>query len=419
MLVIDPRQQVDALIEKRDFKKAEVVIARALKTETALPERAALLISRARARLSSGRFDDALVDVLAAFDLHPVAGHNPTTIELRADIHFARFELANIGFADRADAAHALTAYERILIEFPTYHNLGWIYYQKGRVLLTERRVAEAANCFQLGMMNPSLVPALTAYSYERLGFIAFYEQRTARQALDFLAKAISTYPASEPRLWLVQVHALQSRVLREMHQHDAALQAARSAITVAGSAGTEGRAGLADALLSAAETAAEMDAHERDVIAHLTQFLQITRKPPGIDVTRSRVYEMLGDAYMKTRQYAAASEAYENALHVNPYNPWEQSVYYRMARACYQQRAYDKTIRAIHRMIRLAEGDSQTISDHRVYAVLGNAHYALEQYQEAITAYETALHIAPAGADGLDGVRDYLHYARRMIGLE
>lgn len=415
MLVIDPRQQVDELIARRDLKKAEVVIARALKAEPHPADRAVLLISRARVRLISGRFDDALVDLTTASGLHPAADDDPAVVELHGDVHFARFELSSVGFADRADTAQALAAYERILTEFPTYDNLGWIYYQKGRILLTANRVTEAANCFQVGMLNPSRVAPLTAYCYERLGFIAFYEQRDPRQALDFLTKAIVTYPAAEPRLWLSNVHALQSRVHREMRQLDQSLTAAKAAIAVAASAGHDGRPGLADALLTAAEAASEIDGAERDVIAYLNQFLQVTKKPVGIDVTRSRVYEILGDALLKTRQYAAAARAYQGALQVNPYHPWEQALYYRMARAYYLLRDYPAAIRAIERMVKAAHADGQQVTDYRVYTVLGHAHYALEQYAEAETAYATALTIAPPTAESLPTLREYLGYAQTM----
>lgn len=417
MIVQDLLHQIEFLIEKREIRKAEVAIARQLKRESDPCTKAILLIYRVRARLLSGRFDDALADLQTAFKLDPHLADEPHTIELQGDVHFARFELAKVGFVDRADAVRALSAYERILSEFPMYDNLGWIYYQKGRVLLTEKRIDEAANCFQVAMLNPSTVPALTAYCYERLAFIAFYEQRDARQAIAFLNKAVVTYPASEPRLWLAQVYSLESRVLREMRQHERSRQAAQNAIAVASSAGPDGRDGLADALLTAAETAAEMPGCEHDVIALLTQFLQVTRRPVGIDVTRSRVFEMLGDAYLRTKQYQASIQAFQNALQSNPYHPWEQSIYYRMARATYHLGEYDQVIALIERIIRTAQNDNQPISDYRIYAILGNAHYALRHYDRAAEAYETALSLAPPNIEPLDIIRRYLEYARSMQG--
>lgn len=415
MIVQDSHHQIELLIERKEIRKAEVVIARNLKSETDPRAKATLFLYRVRVRLISGRFDDALADLQTAYEFDRRLADEPNTIELQGDLHFARFELAKVGFVDRADASRALLAYERILSEFPMYENLGWIYYQKGRVLLTEKRVDEAANCFQVAMLNPSDVPALTAYCYERLGFIAFYEQRDARQAIAFLNKAVVTYPAHEPRLWLAQVHALESRVLREMRQHEQSRQAAQLAIAVASSAGADGRDGLADALLTAAETACEMPGCEREVITLLTHFLQVTRRPVGIDVTRSRVYEMLGDAYLRTKQYHASIQAFQSALQSNPYHPWEQSIYYRMARASYHLGEYDKAIATIERMIRMAQSDNQPVSDYRIYSVLGSAHYALQQYDRAVEAYETALSIAPSGAESVDVIRQYLEYARSM----
>ena len=244
---------LDELLNKRDIKRAEVLIARSLRAELSVRERARLLIARARARLLSARVDDALEDLDHARDLLLDEFETPLTIELLADCHFARFELASVGFADRSDTAQALAAYERILADFPEYSNRGWIYYQRGRILLTENRTEDAVDCFQNALLTPSIVTTLTAYCYERLGFVAFYEHRDFDHALSFLSKAVSTYSTGDDRLWLVHVHTLRSRVFRETRNYDSAIDAANTAINVAQNG--EGKAGLADALLNAAET--------------------------------------------------------------------------------------------------------------------------------------------------------------------
>lgn len=401
---------VDDLLNRRDVKRAEILIARFLRAELSVQERAGLLIARARARLLTARADDALDDLHHARNLLPEDFDAPSTLELLGDAHFARFELASVGFADRNDTAQALAAYERIPSEFPQYRNRGWIFYQRGRVYLTENRVDDAVECFEQALLMPSTVPALTAYCYERLGFVAFYEQRDFEQALSFLNKAIATYPTPEDRLWLVHVHTLRSRVYREMHNFDSAVDAANSAISVASSA--EGKAGLTEALLASAETLAPLDGRERDVIAHLQQYIQMSKKPLGIDVTWSRIHEMLGDAYYKTSQLQNAVSAYQAALQFNPYSPWEQSLYYRIARTRYQLSEYERTVQAIQKMIQSAEADGQPIVDYHVYQMLGNSHFALKSYAQAVMAYQAALDIAPANADGLDKIRQYHQFA-------
>jgi len=153
---INVEPNLDELLNKRDIKRAEVLIARSLRAELSAPERARLLISRARARLLSARVDDALDDLNHARDLMLAEFETPLTIELLADCHFARFELASVGFTDRSDTAQALAAYERILERFPEYSNRGWIHYQRGRVLLTENRTEDAVDCFQSACSHPA-----------------------------------------------------------------------------------------------------------------------------------------------------------------------------------------------------------------------------------------------------------------------
>ncbi len=405
-------RSVDDLLNKRDVKRAEVLIARYLRTDLSTLERAQLLIARARVRLLSARVDDALEDLNGARALMPDEFETPPTLELLADCHFARFELASVGFADRADTAQALDGYERILTQFPEYANRGWIYYQRGRVLLTDNRIDDAAACFQGALLAPSTVPALTAYAYERLGFVAFYERRNSERALSFLDKAVATYPMGEDRSWLVHVHTLRSRVLREMRQYTAAVEAANTAIAAATA---EGKAGLPDALLIAAETLARIEGREKEVIAHLQQYLQITKKPLGIDVTWSRVHEMLGDAYYQINQPQNAVAAYQAALQFNPYTPWELSLHYRIARTLYQLGDYERAIQAIQRLLKAADADGEAVGDYRVYNVLGNAYFALGSYPNAISAYETALQIAPANADGLEKIRQYYQFAQDL----
>jgi tetratricopeptide (TPR) repeat protein len=408
---VDPN--VDELLNKRDVKRAEVLIARYLRTELSAPERAKLLVTRARARLLSARVDDALEDLDHARDLLLAEFETPLTLELLGDCHFARFELASVGFTDRSDTVQAIASYERILESFPEYSNRGWIYYQRGRVLLTENRIEDAVECFQSALLTPSIVPALTSYCYERLGFIAFYERREFDYALSFLSKAVATYPTGDDRLWLVHVYTLRSRVLREMHNYTAAVEAANSAITVALNA--EAKAGLADALLSAAETLMLVDGGERDVIAHLQQFIQISKRPLGIDVTWSRIHEMLGDSYLETNQLQNAVAAYQASLQFNPYTPWELSLHYRIARTLYQLGDYEKSVQAIRKMLQAAEADGQAVGDYRVYNILGNSYFALHSYSEAILAYERALQMAPANSDSLDKIRQYYQFAQDL----
>jgi tetratricopeptide (TPR) repeat protein len=133
------------------------------------------------------------------------------------------------------------------------------------------------------------------------------------------------------------------------------------------------------------------------------------------VDVTRARVYEMLGDAYFRQGQYDLSVTAYQSVLQFNPDYPWEVSLFYRMARGFYQQQAFEKTVESIQRMLRAAKMEGQSITDYRVYDVLGNAYFALKQYDKAMDAYLEALRIAPSNAEELEKIRMYYQFAQEL----
>jgi tetratricopeptide (TPR) repeat protein len=401
-------------LDKRDVRKAEVLIARLLRRGLNNQQRAHVLFHRARARLLSARPDEA-IDDLQAVRAADSAFEEPAVLELIGDCYFSRFELATVGFADRTDTLQAEQIYREIVHRFPDYQNLGWVYYQLGCVLATQMSIEQAIACFQQALLSPSHLAPLTAFCYERLGYISFYELRDLNKALAFLNKAVDTYPSQENRTWLVQVHLLRSRVLRERRSYDLALRAADAAIVVAMEGGAENKSGLAEALLTAGEFLSEIGGRDKEVIEHFQHFLQTAKKPLGVDVTWARVHEMLGDAHLRLGQFESAIAAYQSVLQYNPDYPWEVSLYYRMARGYYQQQAYDKAIEAIQRMLNTAKSEGQTVSDYRVYDVLGNAQFALKHYAKAAEAYEMALQIAPPNAEEIDKIRRYCQYAQEM----
>lgn len=408
-------QIVDVLLAKDEVKKAEIVLAKLLRTEAASDEeRAEMLIRRARIRLVSARPEDALDDLSTIAAMRPKYAESPGLLELRADCHFARFELASVGFADRNDTDVAQSLYHQIIRQNPDYANLGWVHYQLGRIKVTENAIRDAIPHFQQALLCPSQTRSLTAYCYERLGFIAFYEERDLEKALAFLSRAIDTYSGQSNHSWLVQVYILRSRVMRASGQYDGMHSAIEQALQIASS--SENKLSLVEGLLAAGEMLSDMDGSEREVIQYLHQFTQIARKPLGVDVTWSRVHEMLGNAYFNLGQYENAIQAYQSALQFNPDHPWSLSLYYRIARSYYQQRAYQQVIEIIQRMQRHAQTDGQEIDDYRVFDVLGNSLFALKHYDRAIEAYQTALSIAPPNADSINKIKSYRDLARELI---
>jgi len=176
---------IDRQLEWGDVKQAEIMIARGLRASGLDGAgRSALLLRRARVRLYSEKPDEALADLREALALVPALADLPDVRELRADVHFARFELAPLGFADRADADHAFAAYVELSADEPDYANRGWVLYQTGRVLLSANRVAEAIAQFETALDAPSWVASLRSLCYERLGFIDLFENRNPAAAL-------------------------------------------------------------------------------------------------------------------------------------------------------------------------------------------------------------------------------------------
>lgn len=407
-------QTINDLIAAGEIKKADVQIAKSLRNDLAPTERAELLILRARVRLLAERPEDALDDIAAATTLDPQLENAPRLLELKAECYFARFELAVPGFADRADTQRALELYQRILHMQPNYANAGWVYYQLGRISVTVNAIDEALQYFQQALLNPSSIRALTAYCYERLGFIAYYEQRDLEKALAFLNRAIDTYPADENRGWLVQVYILIGRILRATGDTKAALRAIDQAL--AALSGADTKFASVEALLAAGEIYSEIPGRDREVISYLQQFTQIAKRPPGVDVTWSRVNEMLGNAFFNLGQYENAASAYRSALNFNPDHPWALSLYYRIARCHYQQRMYQAVVDTVHEMEKVAVAEAQSIEDYRVYDILGNALFALRRYEQAVEAYGKALRIAPSNAENLSKIKSYYDLAKELI---
>lgn len=389
---------IAALIATRDIKKAEVLMARVLRSSLTTQQQAQLLLYRARIRLLSARPDDALDDVKTLLTAAPNEPIPPELLELSADSYLARFELAPAGFADRQDIQRASDLYAQIAADTPHYLNLGWVYYQHGRAALILDKVNAAEQYFKRALFAPSHLPSLTAYCYERLGFIAFYEARQPHHALTFLDKAVHTCPADEPRAWVVDVHLLRSRVISQFNL-DNALEAAQLALKIARE-DNNAKNRIAGVLFVLAELLFKYGTRSAEVVDYLQQFLQVSRTPPGVDVTWSRAYEMLGDAYLPLARYEQALHAYSAALQFNPYHPWEESIQLRMAHCCYLQQEYARAADILNTLIKRANAEGQAVKDYRVYNALGDSWFALGNYKDSAHAYQTALSIAPADVD-------------------
>lgn len=390
-------QVLDEYLNAREFKKAEILLARLMRADLPAPVYQRALLIRARARLLSGRPSEALDDLKAANVLEN-ADQPPTVLELVADCLLGRFEQAIVGFADRGDVQQALLLYGTLEREHPNYENLGWVYYQHGRAALILDRVDVAEQSFHRALFTPSTVPALTAFCYERLGYIAFYEGRQSRQAETLLTKALHTYPASEPRLWQVHVHLLRSRVMAESAPEQA-LAAARAAQRVATEEGNHARGALAEATFALGELLYRCG-RRTEASNTLQTFLQMEKTPRGLDVTWARAYEMLAETAYDAGRYEQALLAYENVLAFNPYHPWEEALRIRMARCHYHLRHYPQAINVIESLLNKPDHAADDGHDARAYHIMGDALFAIGRYVEAARAYHQALTLAPHSSD-------------------
>jgi tetratricopeptide (TPR) repeat protein len=409
-------QQIESLIDKREIKKADVIIARLMRSNLSSSDISALFMFRARTRLLTGRPDDAINDLISAQgSISEFEQHSAQFLELWGDAHFARFELASVGFAERADTLRAQEAYLQITKHYPNYSNMGWVHYQQGRIYLTQSNIKLAEECFHTALISASHVRYLTAYCYERLGFIAFYENRDIERSLAFLERAVNTYPQSEDAHWLVQINILCSKVYKASGDNNHALESAEQALKLASTSHIEKRS-LSEAILNITELLSSIQGHDKQALAYLEQFTQQTKRPPGADVTWSRVYEMRGNAHFTLGQYDDAISDYVTALQFNPDHPWELSLYQQIARCQYKKHAYKETIESINRLLNVAQQDGLGVEDYRVYELQGAAYFALKRYDEAIQAYQSALDIVPPNTEYDQQIRSYYNLAKELI---
>ncbi|MCC6799813.1 MAG: tetratricopeptide repeat protein [Anaerolineae bacterium] len=390
--------EIDRQLEQGDIRQAEIIIARRLRRGPVDGAgRSALLLRRARVRLFSEKPGDALADLREAFALDSDLTAQPEVRELLADVHFARFELAPLGFADRADADQALAYYRALAAELPNYPNQGWVSYQTGRVLLSANRVDEAVSQFEAALGEPSWVDALRSLCFERLGFVELFERRNPAAALACFAQAIDAYPAGENSGWLVQLHILRSRALREQKDYIGALNAARQALRAVDSHAPDYRLAYSEAHLAVGEALAHFRSREEDAIDHLVRFLQLGRQPLGVDVTWGRVYETIGALSLRLGRYGSAAEAFDTALAYNPTHPLGDTLQLQIARARYDFGDYARAAQTLESLCAAAEAEGDMVLDYRVYSLLADSYAAQGAYHQAADAYAQAVTLTPS----------------------
>ncbi len=409
-------EAIELALQNNDLRKAEILIAKALRPDDLDHEtRALLLQKRAQVRLAAGRPDDALSEIEEALILKPEMSTLSDVKLLLGDIYFAKFVLAEFGFADRNDTETALNYYNDIIKNDPSFAQIAWVYYQRGCIYLSENAIEAAIENLKQALSQENNPSYVHAYAFERLGYIALYEQRIPEQAVVYFEQAAQLYPKTTTNAWITQLHILRSRAFREVGDYEQALAAASTALQSLDPNAPDYKRALPETHLAIGEVLALIPNREAEAIEHLLLFLQNSKRPLGIDVTWSRVHELIGDLSMSLKQYEQAIEAYQTSLQFNPDHPWEINIRYQIARCYYRMKAYERVIAAIEQMQATAAKENLVITDYRVFYILGNAYFALERYLEATEAYQEALRLAPPNADHYHKIIQYLGYAERL----
>lgn len=403
-------KEIDIALDGRNVKRAEVAIAKQLRAELDDLDQAALLWRRAQARLLNARPDDALQDVQSSIDLSPALANEPHIQTLLGDIFFARFELAPPGFLDRTDAEIAIKHYEAAL-EKDEGLQKAWIYYQLGRIALSDDDSSLAERYFRLALREPNEPADSHALCYERLGFLALYERRDPSQALQHFQAATKLYPPDDSLDWQVQVFLQISRAYLGLYAYDEAVQAARQALRLA-TTPSLAQTMLPEAYITVGEVFSQIPNRENEAIEHYLNFLQSTSRPQGIDVTWSQVHEAIGMLSMRLTRYQQAAQSLEKALQFNPYHPWELTLKKHIARCYYHVNDYDRALDILETVF----DEDTTIDDWQLYQLYGNSLYGATRLQDAIQAYRKALQLAPHGALGTKQIRTYLDICHRLI---
>jgi len=384
--------EIHELIANKDFRRAEIVIKKALKRDLNIVDRTSLLIYFYKNRLQQIRYDDVISHINETYsDLnqleHIPAKQQIVLKEALADAYLMRFENALVGFASKIDIESAKQLYEQIIHSETTYDNIGWIYYQYGRVLLALDDNTQAEKSFKFALFNRSPLVHLTALCYERLAFIAYYDQHQPEQAITFMQKAIQTYPLNDSSIWRIQAYITMANMLKNISTNKA-IEVLDDAIHIARKDGiittVDGASIMAEIHFAQVEINSHIENYQQ-VIEIAQVFFQMSKSPLGVDVTWARVYEMLGDAYMQQNAIEEAIVAYENTLQFNPYHPLHEAIKYRIAELLVHEHRYEETVSRLKQLIHDIESEGSVIDNPSIYLMLSLAYQQLGKQAESI----------------------------------
>ena len=114
----------------------------------------------------------------------------------------------------------------------------------------------------------------------------------------------------------------------------------------------------------------------------------------------RSRTWNDLGEAFFKTGSYDKAVNAFHKAIELGPNDGWP---YANLARVCVSQAQFQKAIALCQKSIQLLTDDKDKAA---VWNLLGNAYRKINDYDNAVKAYQKAVMLADDGVNLLTRAR-------------
>jgi tetratricopeptide (TPR) repeat protein len=384
---------IQSLINEQNYKQAEKLLAIALR-DNSESMKEDLILLRGRLRLLTGHPGDALADFVELSKINKELLQVSFFVELLADAHLAYYTNVKLGFSESDTLKIALNMYSRLTTDFPDYHNYGWAFFQLARISLLQNDTHSAYDYLYIAINQPSQVNNLSALCYERLAFIELYDRRNFTQALGHINHALELYYANkfDDLTWEIHAHLMRARLLKLMGTRQDVHEVLDNVIHAVGKHQMESPQLLSDTLLACGEIASSITGLEAETISYLSQFIKSTKRPLDVDVTWSRVYELLGYSYFALKHYQDAISMLKSSLELNPDHPWMANIVLLIAYCHYNQTEFDKTIDAINGL-RQHNLDRDLVADkYMLYGILGNALFATKQYQKAAEAYESAL---------------------------
>jgi tetratricopeptide (TPR) repeat protein len=335
---------------------------------------------------------------------------------LLGDAYFARYKQAPIGHSQRMDADYALQNYHQCLTQYPDYEDIAWVYYKIGLVLTALNEQESACSYFRQSLNMPSSSTlSVKSFAYEKLAQYEFYIARDFKQAHQLLELAIAVYAPNADRTWFIHALLFKAKIFQVQHRSQEVFHTLETAIKQAKIHFQHDAGHLADIYFSAGEILVQADGYEAQSAQYMQLYLQLRTKPESIDVSWSRANEIIANALFFDGKHEQALKAYLATLQYNPYHPWQMTIHYQIARCHYQEGDYTQTVKTLLQLLDVAQRDNVTITDFRVYDMLGSAYFALGDFKAAAQSYREALKLTPPDPNLVDKIKLYWHYSQQL----